>query len=51
MSKLDHGTIFGTASAVLSAVSAMPRSAARQDEPAPLSPAAAAVVREHYEPA
>ena len=51
MSKPEPNTIFGTASAVLSAVSAMPRGSARQPPPAELSPAAAALAKEHYESA
>ena len=51
MSKPEPNTIFGTASAVLSAVSAMPRGGARPPPPAELSPTAAALAKEHYESA
>jgi Undecaprenyl-phosphate glucose phosphotransferase len=51
MSKPEPNTIFGTASAVLSAVSAMPRGLRQPSPPAQLSPAAAALIKEHYEPA
>jgi hypothetical protein len=51
MSKLEPNTIFGTASAVLSAVSATPGSDAPPAQPRPLSPAALALTEEHYEPA
>jgi Undecaprenyl-phosphate glucose phosphotransferase len=51
MSRPEHSSLFDTASAVLSAVSSMPRGAPPADERARLSPAAAALAEEHYEPA
>jgi Undecaprenyl-phosphate glucose phosphotransferase len=51
MSRPEHSSIFGTASAVFSAVSAMQRPGSQPGEAAQLSPAAAAVAQEQYEPA
>jgi Undecaprenyl-phosphate glucose phosphotransferase len=51
MSRPEHSSLFDTASAVLSAVSAMPQSAPRLDDAPPLSPAAASLAEQHYEPA
>src|SRR3984885_6977102 len=51
MSRFEPNTIFGTASAVLSAVSAVPQSDAPPTQPRQLSAAAQALTEEHYEPA
>jgi hypothetical protein len=51
MSRPEHGAIFDTASAVMSAVSAVPRAAVRPGAPTRLSPAALAAAKEPYEPA
>jgi hypothetical protein len=51
MSRFEPNTIFGTASAVLSAVSAAPKSNAAPTQPRQLSAAAQALTEEHYEPA
>src|SRR3984885_3508134 len=51
MSRFEPNTIFGTASAVLSAVSAVPQSDAPPTQPRQLSAAAPALAEEHYEPA
>ena len=51
MSRFEPNTIFGTASAVLSAASAVPQSDAPPTQPRPLSPAAQALADQHYEPA
>jgi Undecaprenyl-phosphate glucose phosphotransferase len=51
MSRPEPNTLFGTTSAIFSAVSAMPGSDAPPTEPRQLSPAAQALTEEHYEPA
>jgi Undecaprenyl-phosphate glucose phosphotransferase len=51
MSKPEHGAMFGTASAILSAVSAIPRGGARPIAEPGLSPAARAVAAQPYEAA
>ncbi|MDE2373473.1 MAG: undecaprenyl-phosphate glucose phosphotransferase, partial [Hyphomicrobiales bacterium] len=51
MSKPEPGSLFDTASAVLSAVSTVPQSAPHVVDAPPLSPAAASLAEQHYEPA
>ncbi len=51
MAKIEHSAIFDTAAALLSAVSAMPRSGVRNDAAPPLSAAARTVAEQPYEPA
>ena len=51
MSRPEHGAIFDTASAVMSAVSAIPRPGVAATTTTRLSPAALAAAKEPYEPA